>query len=82
MCNFWHLVNGQVSCPNMAILKMGMYLGNCADRVKISSNSTPEVEMEYTFMYVQLLEIWQMAKLVLKQSVKAHGPLVIHVLLT
>ncbi len=27
-------------------------------------------------VYVQLLELWQMTKLVLKQSVKAHGPLV------
>ncbi len=27
-------------------------------------------------MYVQLLEPWPMAKLVLKQSVKAHEPLV------
>ncbi len=28
-------------------------------------------------MYVQLLELWPMAKFVLKQSVKAHGPLVL-----
>ncbi len=27
-------------------------------------------------VYVQLLELWQMPKLFLKQSVKAHGPLV------
>ncbi len=27
-------------------------------------------------MYVQLLELWPMAKLVVKQSAKAHGPLV------
>ncbi len=26
---------------------------------------------------MQLLELWQMAKLVLKQSIKAHGPLVV-----
>ncbi len=27
-------------------------------------------------MYVQLLELWSIAKLVLKQIIKAHGPLV------
>ncbi len=42
-----------------------------AHRVKIRSISTPEVEMEYMCNF---LELWQMAKLVLKQSVKAHGP--------
>ncbi len=45
---------------------------------KISSISTPEVEMEN---YVQLLKLWQMVKLVLKQSGKAHGPLVFFVFL-
>ncbi len=29
-------------------------------------------------MYVQLLELWPMAKLVVKQSANAHGPLVLY----
>ncbi len=34
----------------------------------------PEIGREY--VYVQLLELWPRAKLVVKQSAKAHGPLV------
>ncbi len=45
-----------------------------ARRAKISPISTPWGRKS---VYVQLLELWQMAKLGLKQSVKAHGPLVI-----
>ncbi len=29
--------------------------------------------------FVQLLELWSVAKLVLKQDIKAHGPLVIYI---
>ena len=40
---------------------------------KICSISTSWVRKR---VYVQLLELWPMTKLALKQSVKAHGPLV------
>ncbi len=42
MYNFWIFPNGQVSCPNMPILKNGLYLGNgCPYGGKKSSISTP-----------------------------------------
>ena len=44
--------------------------------VKIISSSPPWGRKR---VYVQLLELWPMAQLVLKQSVKDHGPLVIFV---
>ena len=45
-----------------------------AHTVKICSIST---SWDRKRVYVQLLELWPMAKFVLKQSVKAHGPLVL-----
>ncbi len=57
----------------MAILKIATYLGNCCSK---SENKLYFDPRGRNGVYVQLLEFWQMAKLVLKQSVKAHGPLV------
>ncbi len=45
-----------------------------AHRAKICSISTSRVRKR---VYVQLLELWPMAKLVLNQSIKAHGPRVV-----
>ncbi len=62
---FGTLANGQVSSSNMAVLKISE---TTARRAKVSSILTP--------WKGNICELWQMAKLVLKQSVKAHGPLV------
>ncbi len=71
--------DGQVSCPNMAILKSTRISGNAARRVKISSISTPWGRKE---IYVLLLElwpifkfhaqIWQVSKLVRISETAAH----------
>ncbi len=70
MCHFWNFgqwPSMQVSCPNMAILKISHYVGNrCPFR-------SPGIERECMSL---LLELWPMVKLVVKQSAKVHGPLV------
>ncbi len=58
------LANGQVACPNISIVKFA----------RISENKLNFNPWGRKGAYV---ELWQMAKLVLKQSVKAHGPLVL-----
>ncbi len=65
MCNFRNLANGQVSCPNLAILKIGPYLGNHCPLRENKLNFDP---LGYTSwgrkrIYVQLLELWPMTKL-------------------
>ena len=59
--------------PIWQFLKTACISETTTRRAKISSLSTPWGRKR---LYVQLLEVWQMAKLFLKQSVKAHGPLV------
>ncbi len=60
MWNFWHFGQWPVSCPNMEILKFILYLGKRdVRRAKISSISIPWGRKK---VYVQLLELWPMAK--------------------
>ncbi len=74
MCNFWHLVRLPSFMPKYGnYQKTARISETTTRRAKISSIWTPWGRKR---VYVQLLELWQMTKLVLKQSIKAHGPLV------
>ncbi len=70
------LANGQ-ACKFHAQIwqfwKSTIILETAAHRAKICSIST---SWDRKRVYVQLLELWPMAKLVVKQTAKAHGPLV------
>ena len=57
----------------MAILKISQYLGTCCAYNENMLNFDVLGER----VYVQLFELWPIAKFVLKQIIKAHGPLVI-----
>ncbi len=73
--------NGQASHPCMAISKIGSYLRNHGPQSENTLNLDPPPHPRgRKRVYVQLLEHWSMAKLVLKQSAKARGPLVFEVL--
>ncbi len=64
----------QVSCPNMAILKnQPLSRKPLPIEQKHAQFRRPGIERECMSL---LLELWAMAKLVVKQSAKAHGPLV------
>ncbi len=66
--------SGQVSRPDMAILKINRYLENCCPHSGNNLNIDPLGRMR---VYVQLLKLLPMAKLVLAENVKAHALLVI-----
>ncbi len=69
--------NAQASCPCIAISKIRSYLRNHGPQSENNLNlDRPPYPRGRKRVYVQLLEYWSMAKLVLKQSAKAHGPLV------
>ena len=60
MCNFGTLTNGQVSYPNMAILKIGLYLGKCSLQSKNKLNyMTPQGRKR---VYVQRLDLLSATK--------------------
>ncbi len=80
MCNFWNF--GHLPCfmSKYGNFKNGpISLLNRCPYIKNNLNLTPPPPQGRKRVYVQLLEPWPMAKLVLKQSVKAYGPLVIGV---
>ncbi len=56
----WTLANGQVSCPNMAILKTDLYLRNYLPiEQKQAQFQPPRVERD---LYVQLLDLLSVTK--------------------
>ena len=59
----------------MTILKIGPILETTAPRSKKKKRAQFRPPGGRKRLYVQLLEHWSMAKLVLKQDIKAHGPL-------
>ncbi len=56
----------------MEMLKLGPYLRNRCSDSENKLNFAPCGTWGRKEIYVQLLKLWQMAKLVLKQSVRVH----------